>query len=332
MKQLALVVLAACHAGKAGSSTIENAPTAPALAGYALVTQGAWLRSAPDDAAVGARGEVLEGDANLEHVWVVRVIEEAGGWVQVENLPGEDAGPHCYDTMPGLRAVRLRMYARVADLVPTTTRALAMTYADGSSVELSAGVAVAPIGAKFRIGVDDTYPVLTLDPAAIARSYPAPSARLDADVDDAQLTAMPLGPFLVDGTEVTVPEWVSALVQDTGTGQPYVTVRMACSAYAGFVEPSGEDLVGGFGYGMSKTTPSKLPAIREGAKLTWPDGTPAGATTQQLQVDWPSARAGCFRLPLRNDDDGGWTGDEAWFLELCAAEGDWLSDVRTISI
>lgn len=310
---------------------------------FVLATAHSWLATAPVATAIAAHDPL----GSATQPYRLRVIGRRGAWLAVQTGDRDDDtdGTHCTGPMPGLAGLRLRLWLREADTLPVLATTQAAQFANGTGYLVPAGVALGPPVAKLEDGAAwhgvqavEYLTTLRLPASAIGRCY-APAAALSAPATasaDSALIAKGTRLQLGDGALLVVGQddgrWADLILPapgdssaviaqlDGGCARFWVKVpRTALSRSAG-----GLGLLGSLGHGPARWQ------WRRGTALYWPDGRPAGETTQAVDVgrDLGSTDGRrCFAWPL-----GSWwpkgqqppqsAGLAAHELPLCSAAGD----------
>ena len=110
---------------------------------YVLLRDGATLASGMDPTADTARAFDSPREAPLTRmVWIMRLRERYGDWLEVETIEPATAQTHCATALTGLDALVLRLYVRADDALTVTAREVAVTLPGGNRVTLGPGVRV----------------------------------------------------------------------------------------------------------------------------------------------------------------------------------------------
>ena len=303
---------------------------------FVVLPIGAKLHIRPDDASPA----VAEPGAGFT-TWLL-VGERDGGWLEVENIPGEidlvglggGTPPEhtvCYAAPHGIASYRLRFFAKSSDSATVLTRDLERKSPDGTSVTLRKGLVVEPSakgGARVRPGGLSLR--LTIPKDAIGDSYEgdpdvfhSPGATLTSfppDLADAGFRA--LGQKLaVDSGDVWEVEYVPMPGAKRPRHPSNETLLTSCASIrarhiappvaeaddeqSGFEGGEIGGVAGGIPGFLSSASPAPTPPpkLKAGTELRWPDGTKAGSVVEE-QLSPPLDAKGCFPIGLSYEGGG----------------------------
>lgn len=155
---------------------------------FVLLPDDAWVYTAPDEQATKAR--VVARTRGGWNAFALKVVETRPGWLGVETLDAREEPRHCAPTIPGFRALRVRLWVRDTSLAGVVTRRARVEYEDGSSVALSPGARVEPIDGLsngdrtvFTAYTNGAVTNLVLGPEAVGVRY-TPERALLGRLDD----------------------------------------------------------------------------------------------------------------------------------------------------
>lgn len=311
---LLAVTLLACG-GPAVMSGGYAAHDPPAHPTYVLVSAASWLAAAPVPEAATAHDPL--GDPKVGHR--MRLLGSRGPWlaVQSDDFAGESGRQHCAEPLAALWGLRLRLWVRQADALPVLGEAQRTRFADGTGYAIPPGLPLGPAvsheadGAVWRGAQAGEYlTTLRLTPRAVGQAYvaaPLPaeaSAESDAGELIAAGTRLALGggELLIVGKDygryaeqvAPIPGDPTHLIAQLRGDCATFWVRVPANAVA--KSEGGLGLLGALGKATQQL------AWRPGVRLFWPDGQPAGETTEAVPL--PRELAGsdglrCFAWPLR---------------------------------
>ncbi|MBS0658955.1 MAG: hypothetical protein JSR82_12010 [Verrucomicrobia bacterium] len=314
MKRLlvALTLVAACTKETVPPRPPTPAPAASADDGrYVVVDPRALLRFSPDD-PIGMRAQRVVPPNMLEDdhaFWLFERVREENGVVELSTLGGDPPDHACSHVAPSLTDFELRLFVDRAGLAEITRRHVEVSYADGSRVELAAGVvlhpskAPAPAGqTAFLVRVDRFTVPVHLPPGDHGATFevptpfaiPEPTGHLEA-------------PFVVAGRTYPVAELEDeAGVEGVATHKGATTsfaLHTACAVYHGRstkVGPPRNESYGAGGLGLTGTS-GPLYRVSAGTPLSTRGGRPVGKVRtdhvfwDRVEDDGPRA---CFVHPL----------------------------------
>ena len=292
----------------------REVPEAQRTSSFAVVWAGARFHTAPSaDAPVvslAPGGDPREPWARDTFI-ALRVISERAGWTTLETL-GVDQGAHCAPARPALRPLRLRVHVTSRALVRVTVRDIDQPFQDGTSVALSRGVPLEPLGrgGLYRARLGSMSTVVRLEPSAVGTRYlpsepDGASASAVGTLSDGALRA---GIPIVGQTgrihssaHRPIPIWA---VEPRGS-ESVVELRTRCSRLRARVPAH---LVGDGWSSSDAVTPTAPaagpPSVRAGAPMFWEDGAEAGVVTEPLglsdEVEGRGATR-CFRRLTHTD-------------------------------
>ena len=308
---LLALTLAACH-GAVTATTARLHEGALHLGDHALVDGDArFYVDASGDAAHVHAGLGAGPSLASERLIAVRVVGEQGDFVEVENLAAGEDSRDCSPSLAPIATLRLHLWVRRDDLVPALTRELGVTFRDGTGVRLAPGVAASPTARAGRFAfAPDGQPIEIAAPAAaVGLTYPA--GRF-VSVARADSLCEPI-PAWIGGASFLLPAG-PVLVENGTDGAARVTLQTACAIYRARVASPPAPCADG-SIGLGSLTGAVVP-VRAGARITWPDGRPAGvAVAETLLVEEPRLAGDrmCTDLVL---------GDPASSLTVCFAVKD----------
>jgi hypothetical protein len=273
---------------------------------FLRVAEGTTLRTRADD---GAPGVTVAGGATF------RRVRARGEWVEVETLA---SARQCVPVLRTPRGLRLRFFVRSTSVAPVLAEAMSASGPQGS-LAVEPGVALREreiVHAGLRL-------TLASAPGA-AMDHPAPqTSRVAAS---AERLAPGTRAALPEGASVEVGRDVPVYVRSrraTGEGAR-VTVATPCVRFEAVVPA--EAVLPALELDVDERGDEPEGArwvVREGARLRWADGSPAGraATAARLGDEGRSGGgARCFRVPMRVM--GGAPNAAALETELCVDEAD----------
>jgi hypothetical protein len=245
---------------------------------FALVDIGARLR----DNARGGQSWVYDG----LHPLLVQVVDAGPEFVEVQlDWPERPSAHHCAGARSGLG---LRAFVETKALLEVVTQATSIELADGSGLNVAAGVRVIRRDEELVLStraerngtalmMSDGFSI-ALDPIEIHTgvSYvPIASVSLPTPLDR-QLT----GELHYGDRSLRVATGLAQRVYQQSEASGRLSVGSACLQLAGAFHPSPapEAWPSTSGSGCSRPPPSsrELWTVRVGAALTWPDGEDAG--------------------------------------------------------
>lgn len=302
-----LSLLAAASLPLACASAQRPAVDARPAPRFVRVTEGTTLRTRADDAAPGV---TVAAGATL------RRVRARGDWLELETTAL--SARQCAPVLAPPGGMRLRFFARAASVGAVLATPLSSSGPQGS---LSVQPGVASQGASLlHAGLRLT---LASAPATVAEHSLPQVDRPDASAER-----------LAPGTRATLPDGVTVEVtrdppvyvrsrRSTGEGAR-VVVATPCVRFEALVPDAAvlpaleldvED--------RGEEAPDARWIVRAGARLRWPDGSPAGRAAARVRLtDGGRATEGrrCFRVPLRVV--GGPSGAAPIEAEVCADAGD----------
>lgn len=284
----------------------EAIPDPPVPEGeHVLVWRDAALHTAPREGAPSFRlggGQRLVTEAPPVPF---RLVGEADGWLELR-VPSEAPRAYCHQRPDGFHGLELTVYARPESLAPVTTRVIELSREDGGGFTLNPGVAAQCDASGRCLVVSEGYQtaiqaVLALPEDAVGdRFTPAASLGIAAGIRDLKTRApqtllATLGEDPVESAAVA--ERVQAL---TGARAPLATVGDDCARYVLPVMPSQVVPV------MERAADGEPGAsssvgVREGAPLSWADGSPAGSALMEVSIFTETSEVGgktCWPLGL----------------------------------
>jgi hypothetical protein len=258
---------------------------------------------------------------------VAQVMTDAGPWLQVR--PVGDASEHCATTYPGLRDLDVGLWVRREELAPVTTRDVRMTYADGTSVMLTAGVPVVPI-ARFSTQRRPVYTVYVsdllfntwVDESAISDHY-RPTAHVPTPETDYMLApeVQPVfGGAARMGHRNFARETDFVYARADGAHGSLVALRRPCASFEVRVSPAAIVEAGGVA-AQPAMGASQGPVVAPGTTLVWPDGTRAAYAARPVQFDGevePHAELRCLLKRVGEHVDAPASAADGDVLTLCA--------------
>jgi hypothetical protein len=315
---LAALLAASCAAPREtqeAASTKNLTVVEPSLAKpqprrHALLRPSFGLFASPKQAAhaIPARwtGEQKLGEG-LGLFRELRYVGEKAGWVALETIPRDDWDglSTCYDKLSPLNYFRLRLYAPSAALVTATTRHLRQDYADGTWVELNAGVALLPDGeqtGRFVASLNNLLVPIQLNPALTGASFepetlPDTSAEktpktsiLPAEIvikGQVTINGQPLRRLPLDNKEFVFADTIHD-ISPINADQSAASIKRPCAKLRAIV-PSAQ-IKQPEGWSASMEGNSGRNRLEPGTPLFWPDGKHAGEVVRTYKIP-PRARA-----------------------------------------
>ena len=270
-------------------ATTEPAPRVFEIApGYVLLGDWTELRAAPDDdaelgqAALTPRAEEYLSERRL---WVMRVVEHRGQWLEVETVM--DPSSHCVTSKWELTNFALHLFVRAEEALELTTQTVELPLGEreGGRVILGAGLPLIS-GSPDWIGSDFMLPV-ELPHEVIGRSYAAPERRDQGEWVSGSIelealresAGLPL-PSAYSDSLIEVRELDDdALMAVLARGCIELHLRVAKGTY----DPEGGEVWGGL---TGTARDDDVLVLPPGAPLSWPDGSPAGSlrSSQRLEA------------------------------------------------
>lgn len=330
MTTLALGLLANCSAPAIhGEFPLHDTPPDQS---YAVVQpQTAWA-TAPLPDAPSVRPEPGQTTRHFG-----RLLGYRGPMAALE--VGEPAGLHCAEPLPNLSGMRLVLWVPRERLAPVLLRPQRLRHPDGSGYDLAPGLPVGPAvadapqpGQRYRPLSTERFvtaaAVANRDVGVAYQPAPLPKAETSSQEQWIDQPTLPLG----DGQLLRQPgdkdELWSGQVRPDPQDPSMVLVGLEdrCARFTVRVPASGMGhalgglLLGSLGAGRAQ--------VRAGARLFWPDGSPAGHTVSDSQVGRPvTDRLGmkCFAVGLFGSHLRGTRpppGLASWELAVCAGVGD----------
>jgi hypothetical protein len=324
---IALFVLASASCPARPPAPASPQPPAAAEPEYVLVRDSAWLYPRPDWSAKAVRLADPFSRPQGVQVWAARRLGEEGEFVAIETIPAATA--RCYPGPVAFAPYRLRLWVGAADVSQVTTRPVIRRFADGTAVELAAGVAVAPeVGEPGRYQADvaglrvaATLPAGSVGDRYRPRSLPpdppgapgddgaaspvvtgATGAALPAARTGAEARLLREGTAVSIGDEVQPPlraplavSWARAVDREVIVGVHGPCLHAVVRAPAASLTTAGD---------VAPVAPARAePGQRVAAGVTvfWPDGTEAGVTVDPVVLDDTPRPAGdlpCFTVPI----------------------------------
>ncbi|MEP7121912.1 MAG: hypothetical protein ABJE95_13415 [Byssovorax sp.] len=311
-----------------GSAAPEIAPLPTGLnQPSVLVRAGSYLYTRPPPAGQRARNPAFPaGIVQPEaHASRYRLLHDGGDWIEVESVAATSLRTrHCQTTSDYFKTLAIRVFVARADLASVLTRPFAAAFADGTRVELYAGVPVsgplpesAPEGQQRRVVFADglVFPMAIPDDA-VGLVYAEPPEHS---------TTEPTTHALASGTEITLDgresklEYVTAralgldgehrhriyaerdvdhdlLVDLEGSCGRY-RARVARSA----VVPANPHPVESFDFDVGVAL--RTTWIARGTAISWVDGTPAGVAREngwRQDPGEPTGTRACFRYTFNS--------------------------------
>jgi hypothetical protein len=350
---LAVVLLGGCDRGTQGAApTASPAPSthyaalptdlvAPAV----LVRAGSYLYTQPPPAGQRARNPRWPVKQRPDERWASRyaLVRDGGAWLEVESAPIEPRRTrHCKTTSGYFGDLTVRVFVAREDVAPVLSRSVASDFEDGTRVELRAGVPVsepvpesAPAGTSKRVASFDGFALpLAIPDDAVGYAYGEPKERapsettpdaLDVQTDltlDGHAWKQAFTSLGEAGLDGLLRRRVFA--REERGGVALVDLESSCARYRVRVPPSAivpavnsppEDL------GV-RTLPRRAYRVKEGASLTWTDGSPAGVARAAVWLEEEGFASGtrrCFEFKL--DPDSPPDTPEA-SLVVCAEQAD----------
>jgi hypothetical protein len=322
-----IVVLLACLA-----VSWEQPAHAQAGRAFVLVRRDALLHARPDPQSERVRDPWSRRfAARIGPFWVMQRVGEQGDWVEVATVPGFVAGQHCYDTIGALDALELRFFVRRDAIAPVIARRVERTFDDGTRITLVPGVGLVRRGAEYEAQLRGATVRVRLAPEDVSQSYTGsahiaisrgsnamlePGAQIELG-DDHRVETEEAGPRAQRSSRVSFsvreagdarapagePPRAALAVEappDAGN-RPRVTVRGDCFEALGFVRRAQLTMERPH-RSVSQLRERRGTAIRPGAQISWPDGSPAGRATNDAVVEGSMRQDGarmCFDHPLR---------------------------------
>lgn len=304
----------------AWAGAVAAQPRADGAPEYVLVRRDQPLYVHPDRAAARARDPwARRFVTRLGPYWVMRWVGERDGWVEL--LTGEipEAWNHCYETATGLREYELRVFVPREALVPVVVAPVRRELPGGGHVAVAAGVGLEPVGAapaggpgRYRAVLYGVTVELELDAASVGIRY-RPAGRFDMPGNSSRLRAgarIAYAPGLSLRAERGSPgrrgdfdepqfPWITVTEIAQGGDGPTATVRAYCVELRARVPPAAierrDDPTIDAGVREARHS------VREGARVMWADGTPAGTSRGATLERIPPAVNGraCIDQPLR---------------------------------
>jgi hypothetical protein len=279
-----------------------------------VVRGDSWLYLAPKDTADKVRARSVHRDGEY---LAFRLIKRGKTWTTVETMDDETAD--CYDWGIGVSDYRIRFAVRTADLVPVTTRQFKAKFSDGTSLRLSAGVALEPDGDGFRVALDDLRFRVAIPARQVGAQYDPAQVEV-ADYDPPTGRLMSTKPVTLDGAEVELDR--ARLLTPLPNGRARVARRCAALEVAAEVdEPDASASVGGPTAaltGLTGVSPQRV--IPKGRPVYFASGARAGRARREVLAGAFVARGDrlCSQYSLFADGDP----DEGTPVELCVRERD----------
>jgi hypothetical protein len=250
---------------------------------HVLVSDTAWLRTAPDDAAPHARLAGAGTPAGTRHA--LRLVKELPDAMEVEPIDDAGGARTCYEDVKGLRELALRLYVAKADLLPVTVRELKLKHKDGTSLTLAGGVAVAApatAGEPHHALIAGMSLPFTPPPGTVGSAF-VPSHHFDVSKLEPY---SPAPTARLDGLPIGESKSVGIYKKSGKVRGPdrLLDLRAPCMAMSVLepIEPLGRGTgMGGTGM-IGRTASSHGALLKKGAPLFWPDGSPAGSTRAKV--------------------------------------------------
>lgn len=260
------------------------------------------------------------------HHAVFRLLDERDGWAHLETLPSAEQRTHCHQgAHPGLGSARLRLYVRTSELATILTRPEKLALRKQTRVHLQPGVVLEAGEARSVAHVDGYSFRLPIPSDVIGTRYSHPHVYPQSETDMAFSPVAWVEDLVkVDKKRVFPysPHYDLFIQQIGRAGKyAYATLQTRCGEYVVRAKPEWVDTltsravkrIGGDEDDLS------MPYIKKGARLTHPDGSVFGATTDDLPVGprLSSGKGSCHALSV-------WKGGRAprRAVTVCAASDD----------
>jgi hypothetical protein len=309
--RLAPCVLLACVAC---ASTRGTTTARPRRTRFVLVERAGVLRTRPSPDAPALS---VTHDAAL----AFRRVGVRGDWVELETVTAPER--HCAESLVAPAGVRLRLFAPTFALVPVVSHAARVSGPEGT---YTLGVGLPVRESDDRSSVEIAHAGLRVNVTALpetARVYgPAfaepPRERAERLRPGTRAT-LPNGAFI----EVERDPPVYVLVRNPSAQGARVVVSTPCVWFDANV-PS-ESVLPTMEVEVPERASVRLPrwVVRAGARLSWPDGSPAGRTTAAVTVTDEGRTDGarrCVHVPLRLSRSVGERASSD--VEVCASADD----------
>ncbi len=336
MRPFALLLVGALGACGSPSPRPSARPVAPGatqeVGRYVVLAPTGVFRIAPGHpiamrANLTPKAASAAAELDVEYGLFERKGEEDGA-VIVETLADAPEGHACTRPHQGLSPFALRLFVDPRDLAEVTRQRVEVSYGDGTSVELAAGVVLHPSTASakpgesaFRVLVDRLPIVVTLPPDAHASSFematpfavPESKERLGGPLRLANHV------YSLDQLEDNVG--FAGVAGVTRKGVTRFAIHTACAVYHGLAtqvehETAGETYcVGGLGLTGSSASfqvPAGAKVMARGGHLL---GSTRGPVVFQDRAEDDGERS-CFRHPLGGEPNEQ-KGSLRNYLEVC---------------
>jgi hypothetical protein len=294
---------------------------------YVQLRKTATLTSGEEGGGVQLVPAAAPGEGPVPETLLARLLDTRGSRVLLE-LGAGDHRFHCHYDVPWEKAVRVYLWADLADLHPVTTGPVERSFPDGSGVALRPGALVVEEG----VWADGLLLPLDLPEDAVGVDYPESDAFGErpegVSVLVGEAAMLSLGARRLPRPPASYRDDGLVWTDSVGPGEDGVVgFHSACGQITPLAAAQRDpDLNGGgglggiFGSGPGTETRYRIPA---GTALTWPDGGPAGVLAGdivRMESDFPAKPDGrrCFDQAVDWLDEG----EADWperHLELCVA-------------
>lgn len=270
-------------------------------------------------------------NVDAEYALFERKGQEEGA-VVVETLAAAPEGHECTRPAPGLEPFALRLFVDPGDLAEVTRKRVEVAYADGTSVELAAGVVLHPTTANakpgetaFRVVVDRLPIVVRLPGDAHATSFEVATPFAVPESKDRLSGPLRLADHVYTVDQLEEHVGLAGIAGVTRKGVTRFAIHTSCAVYHGLatlVEREGAGETYGVG-GLGLTGSSQTWTVPAGAKVMARGGPVLGSTRASVvfhdRAEDDGTR-GCFRHPLGGEPSEQ-RGTMRNYLEVCFDSG-----------
>jgi len=309
----------------------EDAPLV-ATDGFVLLDPKAVVREAP---RANARGSDIDYGYVTNYPFTygkprpARVVGRSGAFYAIASGPGPG---HCYPHRGVFQEFEVVVYVHESDVVDTVTRPVHLTFADGTSLRLSPGVALGsarpsgmrtvfadPLEIVAEVPDDAVGPVYR--PALVVANVPPSDAEIQHCRDES--CRLEIG----EARARIATEYIEVATLERRGAAAFVGLAAPCAAVRARVSsevlrplPESRTLQG-MGHGCGGVTDNDFVAPPE-AEVFWPDGRVAGRVGRhRVYLHRHQSRVvGARRCFKRHAAEGYTCGSEGKYLELCVDE------------
>ncbi|MBK7395237.1 MAG: hypothetical protein IPJ34_02765 [Myxococcales bacterium] len=340
--QRLLAVLLFSTLGACGSPSPRPSPTpatktvAAEEGRYVVLSPTGVFRIGPGH-PIGMRANLAPKSASAaanmdaEYALFERKGEEDGA-VVVETLADAPEGHMCTRPAQGLEPFALRLFVDPRDLAEVTRKRVEVAYADGTSVELAAGVVLHPTTASakpgetaFRVMVDRLPIVVRLASDAHATSFEMATPFVVPESNDRLNGPLRLADRVFPLDEIQENVGLAGVAGATRKGVTRFAIHTSCAVYHGLATLVERESVGElFGVGgLGLTGSSQTWKVPAGARVLARGGHVLGSTRVAVifhdRAEDDGTR-GCFRHPLGGEPSEQ-QGSMRNYLEICFDQG-----------